>query len=469
MGRSGLWFLPFAIWMVLFSGSPVKAEGTAFTGSPQLAAILPPQVQTDYQNSVETGIPETFSPAIWFDIPITINERVEYFIRYFQAAQRERFSTWLSRSTRYIPRMREILRENGLPEDLVYLALIESGFNMRAYSPAHACGPWQFIKETGGRYGLKVNKWLDERCDLEKATRAAAGYLGNLYREFGCWYLAAAGYNAGENRVRRGIVKCETGEFWEMCDNGLFPRETEDYVPKMIAAAIIAKNPEKYGFTEVQYQEPVSCVRVSVPPGTDLKAVALACGVDEQVMKDLNPELRRGCTPPWDHYKVDIPEDTVPLFKDNFCRIRTTVRRGYHRYVAEKGDTLAKIAEKFDVSPRSLARANKIKRRRSIKKGRVLRVPYQAREYALCPKKAKSVSKMAARTFVIQAAAEGRDGTAEVSQIRVRYYKVRRGDTLWNISQRYNVTPADIRFWNNMHKSILIPGTRLKIQASSSI
>ncbi|MEW6327504.1 MAG: LysM peptidoglycan-binding domain-containing protein [Thermodesulfobacteriota bacterium] len=439
--------------------------------------------------------------------------------------------------------MREILRENGLPEDLVYLAMIESGFNIGAYSPAHACGPWQFIEETARRYGLEVNSWLDERRDPEKATRAAANYLKDLYQEFGCWYLAAAGYNAGENKVRRGISTYETTDFWEMCDYDLFAKETKDYVPQMIAAAIIAKDPEKYGFTDVEYQQPLPCAKVPVPPKTDLKAVALATGVDCHILKEFNPALRCDCTPPGQSYLLNIPKSAAQFFKDNFARVKTMVKTCYHQYVVKKGDTLARIAQKFGISKKTLASANKIKGKRSIKRGKVLRIPYRVREYALAPQKSQSKVKVAsfdlhegekstgqkahiytvkkgdtlygvARHFGVSVKSLcGQNDLAEDTKLmagctlvvhasereqdqnivkprsskklmadrsskgkkiyagkpKIRYHRVRRGDTLWNIAQKYNITPADLRVWNDIQRDTILPGTRLKVRVSSAI
>ena len=541
MERTGRWVILFFIWMTLCSLSVAGAEEIIAANLSPLPAASSAEVEG---NCSAGGFPGYHSDEVSIDIPITINSRVEYFINYFQTEKRRVFRNWLARSTRYVPRMREILRESGLPEDLVYLAMIESGFNVGAYSPAQACGPWQFIKETGGRYGLKVNDWLDERRDPEKATRAAANYLKDLYQEFGCWYLAAAGYNAGENKVRRGISTYETTDFWEMCDYDLFAKETKDYVPQMIAAAIMAKNPEKYGFTDVEYQQPVPCAKVPVPPQTDLKAVALACRLDDKSIKEINPELRRDCTPPGESYLLNIPKSAAQFFKDNFDRVKTIFKTCYHRYVVKKGDTLARIAQEFDVSKKILVSVNKIKRKRSIKNGKVLKIPYQVKEYALAPKKSKPAVKMASldtredekvatekghtykvekgdtlysvarrfgvsikalcsqndlaedaklmagRTLIvcaserehdqdqnivkpesskkIQAARSGKGKKIYAGKPKARYHRVRRGDTLWNIAQKYNVTPANIRVWNNMQRDTILPGTRLKVRASTA-
>ncbi len=224
------------------------------------------------------------------DIPVVLNGPVQSYLRHF--AHSQNFRIQLSRSGRYVPMMRRILQEQGLPQDLVWLALVESGFSPWARSPAEAVGPWQFIEGTARRYGLKVNKWVDERRDPEKSTRAAARYLKDLYRQFGCWYLAAAGYNAGEHRVEGAVGRNGEPNFWALAQKGLLPRETCNYVPQFIAAALIARNPGKYGFTEVAYQRPWAFERVKVPGGTDLRWFAQSLDLDYEALKELNPELK---------------------------------------------------------------------------------------------------------------------------------------------------------------------------------
>lgn len=232
-----------------------------------------------------------------FDLPIIVNAQVLAYLRHFSGSKKKLFRVYLARSTRYLPMMKRIFQEQGLPQDLVYLALIESGFSPWARSVAEAVGLWQFIHGTAVRYGLKVNHWVDERRDPEKATLAAAHYLKDLYRQFGSWYLAAAGYNAGEHRVEGAVKRHDTRDFWDLAQKGVLPCETCNYVPQFIAAALIAKNPEKYGFTDIAYQRPVRSIQVKLPGGTDLRWFARVLGISFQALKELNPELQKELVP----------------------------------------------------------------------------------------------------------------------------------------------------------------------------
>ncbi|MGZ6144190.1 MAG: lytic transglycosylase domain-containing protein, partial [Myxococcales bacterium] len=245
-----------------------------------------------------------------YDIPVELNDAVIAYIRFFQTDTREHFGRWLSRSTRYLPMMRKVLETQGLPLDLVYLSMIESGFSSYATSFAKAAGLWQFVVGTSRRYGLKTDFWVDERRDPQKATVAAAKYLRDLRERFhGDWYLAWAGYNAGEGKVDRAIRKEKTTDFWRMMGKGRTLRaETKHYVPKLIAAALIAKHPERFGF-HVDYEQAPEIEEVQVPDATDLHVIAKAAGITIEQVRDLNPELRRFCTPPGG-WTVRLPKGT---------------------------------------------------------------------------------------------------------------------------------------------------------------
>ena len=245
-----------------------------------------------------------------YNIPIVYNEDVEAYINLFQTRLRERFSTWLARSGQYVPMMQKILKKNDLPEDLAFLPLIESGFNPKAYSKAKAAGPWQFIPPTGKHYGLRVNKWIDERRDPVKSTVAAASYLKNLYGMFQSWALSLASYNAGEGRISRAMTKTQAEDFWELKESDHIHDETKNYVPKFMAASIIAKDPEKYGFF-IDYHAPLVYDEVGVPTATSLKTIARAAGVSVDKIKFYNPELKLDTTPPnYPGYRLKVPPGT---------------------------------------------------------------------------------------------------------------------------------------------------------------
>ena len=253
----------------------------------------------------------TVLAAMREDLWATRNDRVEAWIGFLQGRNRSKTGLWLERSGRYAPMIRQALNERGMPEDLVYLAFIESGFSPHAYSRAKAAGIWQFIAETGRRYGLEVSSYVDERRDPLKATTAALDYLEKLHHQFGNWYLAAAAYNSGENRVARILRERRENErgnedlFWRIAP--YLPQETRDYIPLMLAAGRIGKEPEKYGFVDLEYHPPLMFETVEVPGGTRLAAVARAIRVDIGDVEELNPHLVQKMTPPGRVTTVRIP------------------------------------------------------------------------------------------------------------------------------------------------------------------
>jgi len=249
-----------------------------------------------------------------FDIPITYNHRVQFWIRHFQGPGRKDFEKWLARSTRYSPFIQKELEKNNLPKDIIYTAMIESGFAPSAQSPAAAVGIWQFIKPTAERYGLTVNWWLDERRNFSKSTQAAIKYKKDLYSLFGSWPLVAASYNCGESKVVNLVKKYGTNNFWEMVQLGVMPKETADYVPKIIAATLIAKAPALYGFRNINYQVPFEYDVAQVPGGTDLYNLAQYLGVTPNYMRELNPDLIHGFIPPGiPSHSIKIPKGSSKL------------------------------------------------------------------------------------------------------------------------------------------------------------
>jgi membrane-bound lytic murein transglycosylase D len=396
--------------------------------------------QADRFKEQAQEIEKEIKKEISFDIPIVQNERVAYFLDYFRTAVRGKFSSWLARSTIYLPRMQEIFREQGLPEDLVYLALIESGFNPRATSRSAAVGTWQFISGTGRRYGLRQNFWVDERRDVEKATYAAAAYLTDLYSEFGSWYLAAAAYNCGEGRIRQVIRRCNTEDFWEICDRQALVRETRDYVPKMIAAILIAKEPEKYGFGDICYESPPDWESVELDRPASLSLIANLCGSDCQILKDLNPELRRNWVPPARDgaYRVRIPAGSKELLLAGLAENKEKALV-FREHLVRRGETLRQIARAHRCSPRSLAAVNDIHGRLVV--GQRLVIP-------------SDIGSPETRALAKAVRSEGTTKTCAV----------RRGETATRVARRCGISLASLKKLNPGMGKRLHAGQRLVIR-----
>lgn len=302
--------------------------------------------------------------------------KIERKINLFSERLRERFSTWLSRSTKYIELMREILVEKGLPEDLVYLPLIESGFNVNAHSPAKAVGPWQFIESTGRRYGLTIDWWRDERKDPIKSTIAAAKYLKDLYRIFGDWSLALAAYNAGEGRVGKAVNRIGENDYWNLLNTRYLPRETKDYVPKYIAAITIAKQPEIFGFENLKEHEPLEYDEVVIPSPIDIDIIAKCAQTDIDTIRELNPELKRWSTPMnVKEYIIRIPYGSEEIFFENLYNIPEEQRFSYDTYISNKGDTVQKIAKKLKLSANVLYEMNGKNIFSNLKAGTKIKIP----------------------------------------------------------------------------------------------
>jgi membrane-bound lytic murein transglycosylase D len=399
---------------------------------------------------------------VTFDIPIVINDQVEAFIEYFRTTHRKPFALWLQRSGRYIPMMKEVLKANGLPEDLVYMALIESGFNPKAYSRRRASGPWQFITRTGKRYGLDVDWWIDERRDPEKSTIAAARHLKDLYDQFSCWYLAAAGYNAGAGKIARAIQRYRTEDFWELTKHKYLKRETRHYVPKMIAAALIAKEPEKYGFTDIVYDEPIRYDKVQVPDATDLKVIARLCEVDYETIKALNPELKMWCTPPHrPDYEVKIPAGTREKFLQNFSQLDPSERITFRQHQVRKGDTLSTIARRYGIKKEPIMELNDLKSPRQLRTGSSIIIPIPA-DRALARDERGSIEARIAKKKARKARQVPKQAVAKAQgPVREIHYVVKEGDTLWDIALMYNLSIKDIRRWNNLRGNAIYPKDEL--------
>jgi membrane-bound lytic murein transglycosylase D len=394
------------------------------------------------------------------NIPLVFNDAVEHYIRYFTTTKKDLFKKWLTRKKRYAPLIEGILREHGLPEDLVYLAMIESGFNLHAYSPMKAAGPWQFIPETGRRYGLEVNHWVDERRDIRKSTVAAARYLQELFDQFDCWYLAAAGYNAGENRIGRLIKKYSTKDFWQLHAYNTLPRETREYVPQLIAAAIIAKDPERYGLSEIENVPTFEFVKETIPGGVPLKAVARAASSDVHSIRTLNPEIRRGITPPGKDYGIKLPIETDPdTFQSSLTSILNEEKRvvGITRHRTKRQDNLREITKRYGVSKADLVLVNGSPFQ--LKRGLLVYIPRfdkaeREEEYDEA-KKADLRNTIAHST--LQSKAQPRRAVTHV---------VKRGETLSVIAAKYDMDVRTLKNINGLKNNRIQKGMRLRVSSS---
>jgi len=317
------------------------------------------------------------------DFPLIYNSPVETFIQYFQ--NKENFmKAALGRAETYRPLMTSIFRKNEIPEDLVYLSLIESGFNTHAYSSAGACGPWQLMKGTAQRYGLRVDRWVDERRDPEKSTQAAVKYLKNLYTMFGDWYLALTAYNAGEGKVAAAIQKYNSTDLWYLREKTYLKQESCDFVPKLLAAITIGKQPGEYGFAQLDSSAPTPpLTKVNIPFSTDLKKIADMADISLSDLKRYNPELCSTRTPPDKKgYWIKIPESKEELFAEKFSQNKDQLKKssatsatvsGKHR--VKPGESLDTIAKKYDTTVKQLMKLNGIKNPRALRPGKTLRVP----------------------------------------------------------------------------------------------
>ena len=380
-------------------------------------------------------------PEITYDIPITMNDRVKKSIVYYQTVAREAFAKFLRRSKRYERMMKTILTEYGLPLDLVYLSMVESGYNPRAYSWARASGLWQFIASTGRLYGLDRSWWHDERRDPIKSTHAACRFLKYLYEKFGSWELAMAAYNGGPGRVSRQIKKQNTRDFWKL----RLRRQTMDYVPLIMAAAVIAKNPAKYGFEEIEFEDELVWDEVVIDKCLELSVVAreIGCSVDE--LQDLNPELLRKYTPPNEKkYRLKIPVGTKPKFLAAYDGMPSPKETSWVRHKIRRGETISTIASRYGVSQYAIMEANNLHRRSTIYAGHTIIVPVP----------------------LDKAPTRRRNGDYSAKN---GIYVVRSGDTMWDISRAFGTSVDALRRINYIERgSRIYVGQKLKIPSNAT-
>jgi membrane-bound lytic murein transglycosylase D len=376
------------------------------------------------------------------DFPIPQNDRVLGYVEAFQGRLRTFLAEGLTRGAEYMPMIQAVFREEGLPLDLAYVPLVESAFKPTALSRASARGVWQFMRPTARENGLEHDWYIDERADPEKATRAAAKYLKTLHRIFdGDWHLALASYNGGPGRVQRAMKRFGVRDFWGLsASRGRLPRETREYVPMILAAMIIARNPAQYGFDVPAAAPPVTDV-VTLNGPVDLRRIAEWANVPAETIRALNPELRRWTTPVRQSaYELKVPAGTAAAVAEAHAATAPDEAASLQYYSVRKGESLLGIARKLRVSRSDLAEANYLRANARVRPGQKLVVP-RAPSPALVARRGDSTP-----TTVI--------------------YRVRKGDTLFAIARRHGVTIEELRAWNNLRGSALSIGTRLNIQTT---
>jgi membrane-bound lytic murein transglycosylase D len=427
-----------------------------------------PLVSGPLPQPAETAAPpelvKTVSKRAACDFPVLVNRQVQFYLDLYQGKQRKNFTRWLERSSMHMPFITAELEKAGLPVELAWLAMIESGFDPVAYSPAHASGLWQFIPSTGRNFGLRVDSWADERRDPEKSTKAAAAYLKALHREFGDWHLAIAAYNAGEGAVARGLKRYGAKNFWELASYDYLKLETKRYVPQMIAAVLIARNPAQYGFQQISYKNPSRHELVRVPSGTSLKTVAASGSLSVEQLRKLNKDLLTDQVPAdaKGGWLLKVPAGRSALVAANLPKaqavaVAAAVRPAaqpaadYLSHKVAKNETLSGISEKYAVSMTALLKVNSL-RSAQLKAGQSLRIPAAAQQQAL----------------VVAAAPAPHEEAVQPAAEKVTH-KLNKGETLSDLGKKYNVSVAEIMQWNKIsHAGKVKAGQALTIQLPSA-
>lgn len=428
---SGALFLCLAIFLTHCSGNPF-ASNTPLRARKTLVA-------SKQATLAEDGL---WRPAPQNDIPVVMNPDVQRWVELFQGRFKENFDRWTARLGIYGPTIEKILSEEDVPSDLIYLAMIESGFNLSATSSAACVGAWQFSRDTGRMYGLQNDFFMDDRRDLVVATHAAARHLHDLYKTYGDWYLAFAAYNAGPGKVNKAIQHTGSKNYWTLARSRYLRQETKDYVPKILAALHIVKNYRKYGYSEASFGAPMQYDRVVIPDATDVAVIAKSSNASIDVIRELNPQLTSGITRPGHAVPVNIPKGSEDLFNRQYALIPTDERVSGLFHKVEDRDTLNSIAKLYGVKKEHIAKLNKFSLNEHLAPGQVVRIPADH----------KVLFAMANRTT--QRSAGGAWTT----------YKIRRGDTVNSIAKRYHTSVRNVLTWNHLGtRAHLRVGQKLKI------
>ncbi len=436
------------------------------------------------------------------EIPMSSHPDVDKWINYFTGRGRDYMQLYLERSSRYILLMKSVLQENNLPLDLVYVALIESGFSPKALSRANAVGYWQFIYSTGKRFGLRIDGYVDERRDPVLSTRAAANFFKDLYALFESWPLALASYNAGEHRINRAVLRYYNRDFWFLSSKKALPRETRNYIPKLIAAIHISKNPKKYGFHTLNYQPPITYELVKVQKPISLVKLAKNMGVSLEAMRALNPMYKGEYVPVYEAETIiRVPVGTLSVARAALEKSRMKKPRhsyNYHYwYRVRRGDNLYKIARRHKSTVYKIRKENNLGRSSLIRVGQRLKIPTRrlvasqsssskrssvsanknfhivkkgqtlnhiARLYNLKVSQLKQLNNIQGTSVIYPKQKLKIKGASSGSQKKTKYHVVRKGDTLIGISKKYNISLPKLMKVNSIgFKSVLLTGTRLII------
>lgn len=421
-------------------------EGDGFTERKPIPAAIEEVAEAAIETKTDPRLREKLQKEIQetiSDVPLVINDQVATYINYFSGRGRAGLLASWRRAGRYREMIQRICKEEGVPQDLIYMAQAESAFQPLALSRAGARGMWQFMAFTGKLYGLVKNWWIDDRQDPEKATRAAARHLKDLYKRFGDWYLAMAAYNSGPLNVQRAVERTGHADFWELYRRNQLPRETRNYVPIIVAVTIMAKNPAAYGLTETDPDLPMMTETVRLNAPTDLRLIAETIDCSVELLQDLNPSLLRWVTPKTGEFDLRLPAGSRDRFLEQIALIPEDKRVWWRWHRVGEGESLGVIAKNYKTTANAIAEVNNLTAGEGLRAGSRLVIP-------IVPKNAS-----------VEAAALG-----DKSRVVNLRYRARRGDTLAVVADRFGVAQDELMRWNKMKTNSLSAGRVLVIQTA---